>query len=802
MIAYSAEQRRDADRRHRERSHDADPAALQATLRRGLLVMTVAVILPISEAEKNPWPLGVAVVAAIGGEIARSITRPRRVPRVFLNVLALACVVYLFSEMFLFKEPAPSVLALAHFLIFLACCKFLEPIRYRDAAVILIIDLLMLIIGGLVSGSVSFGLVLTLALTYGMYWLIRFHQQRERFAVAARAGPLYAAQDLPMPSRLSIAGLAAFFGAILVGTSAAAFVIMPRGLSRQLFGRIQSPISAAVTGYTDQVELRSGGLLESDIPVMRVRLTRDGEPIGGDDFPLYLRGRTFDCYTHGRWITRATPVVSQINAAPLDEPRNLASSAESLPASALITQNIWLEANKGPWIFCLYPPLQIAAGENSPIEQNCDDLSLMLRRYRRQAVHYFVTSPAEVTPRVARTIESEYGLRHAELTHNRPSARSPWPARGAKPPTSIIPSDIPPAIRRVARQLAEPIGDPQNPATHARIAARIREYLSNSPFEHTLNPVSYESDRDRVEQFLLEKRRGHCEFFASAMTLLCQALDIPARVVNGYFGGEYNPVGTFFLVRQKDAHAWVEVYLPDRGWTTFDPSPPAAERAAGRARGILASIVGFGHYLQFEWVTFVVSFDADYRSQLFGRFEKWFRAIDESRGGLRSLWDIVLAILRGPPELAPRQRILYWVMLALALLMVLLLLRFFWKLALMLYEFAPKRSMQLATPRARDARFYDRMLLLLARRGFSKSSHTTPREFALQIAAKNPALSDVLRVTDAFYEVQYGRHTLSQSERARVQRVLEYLRDGRPFLARGEAGTPGDGGTGHDATNH
>jgi len=767
------------------RSQDIDPAAMPASLRRGLLVLTIAAILPVAEAEKNPWPLAVALLAALGGEIARSITRPRRVPRAFLNVMALACVVYLFSEMFLVPEPAPSVLALAHFLIFLACCKFLEPIRYRDAAVILIINLLMLVIGGLVSGSVTFAVVLAVILTYGMYWLIRFHQQRERFAIAGRAPDIQFAGDLPAPSRLAVAGLALFFGGILIASSAAAFVIVPRGLSRQLFGRFQAPISAAVTGYTDQVELRSGGLLESDVPVMRVRLTRDGEPVGGDDYPLYLRGRTFDCYTHGRWVTRASPVLNQINPAPLDEPRNLSAAAGALPPAALVTQNIWLEANKGPWLFCLYPPLQVAAGENSPIEQNCDDLSLLLRRYRRQAVHYVITSAADVTPRVARTLESEYGLRHSELTQRRRSARSPWPASGMQPPTSVIPSDIPPAVRRLARELAGPAGDVRDPQTHERIAARFREYLSQSPFEYTLSPVGYDNDADRVEQFLLQKHRGHCEFFASAMTLLCQAVDIPARVVNGYFGGDYNPVGAFFLIRQKDAHAWVEVFLPDRGWTSFDPSPPAADRAARRSTGLLAVLAGFAQYLQFEWVTFVVSFDADFRSQLFGRLERWFQAIDESRGGLRYVYDVLLAIVRGPPELEPRQRILYWIMLALGLLMVALLLRFFWKLALMLFEFLPKRPAHLAAPRQKDARFYDRMLLLLERRGYARPAQATPREFADDVAAREPALKDIRRVTEAFYEVQFGGRPLAQSDRARIQRIIEFLRDGRPLLPRG-----------------
>src|SRR5262249_23539178 len=147
-------------------------------------------------------------------------------------------------------------------------------------------------------------------------------------------------------------------------------------------------------------------------------------------------------------------------------------------------------------------------------------------------------------------------------------------------------------------------------------------------------------------------------------------------------------------------------------------------------RGLLARIAGIAEYLQFEWVTFVVSFDAEYRRQIFGAFEHWFLRIDESRSGLAFAYDVLIRFLRGPAELLPRQRLLYWCVLALVLLMVALILRLFWKLALMGREFFPRKSDHRTGPRHPDARFYDRMLLLLRRRGFVKPASATPAEFA------------------------------------------------------------------------
>jgi transglutaminase-like putative cysteine protease len=107
-----------------------------------------------------------------------------------------------------------------------------------------------------------------------------------------------------------------------------------------------------------------------------------------------------------------------------------------------------------------------------------------------------------------------------------------------------------------------------------RLVERALTMFRKQPFRYTLRPP--QSARDSVDDFLFEQRAGFCEHFAAAFVVLMRALGIPARVVTGYQGGERNPIDGRWLVRQADAHAWAEVWLPGRGWQRVDPTAAVA----------------------------------------------------------------------------------------------------------------------------------------------------------------------------------------------------------------------------------
>jgi hypothetical protein len=102
----------------------------------------------------------------------------------------------------------------------------------------------------------------------------------------------------------------------------------------------------------------------------------------------------------------------------------------------------------------------------------------------------------------------------------------------------------------------------------------VLDHFRNGGFRYTLEPPLL--GRDSVDDFLFDTRLGYCEHYASAFVVLMRALDVPARVVTGYQGGEMNPVDGFMTVRQSDAHAWAEVWLAGRGWTRIDPTAVVA----------------------------------------------------------------------------------------------------------------------------------------------------------------------------------------------------------------------------------
>jgi hypothetical protein len=111
------------------------------------------------------------------------------------------------------------------------------------------------------------------------------------------------------------------------------------------------------------------------------------------------------------------------------------------------------------------------------------------------------------------------------------------------------------------------------------IVERAMDYLRGQPFQYTLTPPALGAQP--VDEFLFETREGFCEHYASALTFLLRAAGLPARVVMGYQGGEFNALGGYYIVRQSDAHAWTEVWLEDEGWVRVDAvAAVAPERVA------------------------------------------------------------------------------------------------------------------------------------------------------------------------------------------------------------------------------
>lgn len=174
---------------------------------------------------------------------------------------------------------------------------------------------------------------------------------------------------------------------------------------------------------------------------------------------------------------------------------------------------------------------------------------------------------------------------------------------------------LPPEIDRArleayARQVLREF-DPQfDPRSDPKKAATVLEEHLSTQFAYSLEGSP--GGTRPLETFLFERKRGHCELFASAMVLLLRTVGVPARLVTGFRGGEYNEFSQSYTVRQSMAHAWVEVFT-GYGWKAYDPTPPEG-RGSGAALGQMGALAD---WIQLRWYAGVIAFDSrDQRSLL------------------------------------------------------------------------------------------------------------------------------------------------------------------------------------------
>ena len=163
------------------------------------------------------------------------------------------------------------------------------------------------------------------------------------------------------------------------------------------------------------------------------------------------------------------------------------------------------------------------------------------------------------------------------------------------------------------RQLTESIVGGRSLAGGAG-AHCIENYLRTN-YGYTLELPKTEPD-DPLAFFLFHRKKGHCEYFASSMAVMLRVLGIPSRVITGFQSGVYNPISGSQLIRSSDAHSWVEAWLPDRGWTTFDPTPPDPN-ATG-----LSAWTRFGFYadaVDVFWQDWVLNYNLERQLQLASR---------------------------------------------------------------------------------------------------------------------------------------------------------------------------------------
>jgi hypothetical protein len=295
-------------------------------------------------------------------------------------------------------------------------------------------------------------------------------------------------------------------------------------------------------------------------------------------------------------------------------------------------------------------------------------------------------------------------------------------------------------------------------------ARAIEDYL-HANFGYTLDLPAAMPD-DPIAFFLLDIKKGHCEFFASAMAVMLRSIGIPARLVNGFLQGSFNELSGQYTVRASDAHTWVEVYFPAYGWVGFDPTPPAGRSSQALLFGRISLYLDA---FQTFWEEWVINYDILHQVTLARRLERSSRDLSrDSRQYFREQYRAMVGFVRLRTEAVLQNRAAALVLLltgfaaVLAFLQRKLISRWFRERLMLRHARNGKTSPEDATLA------YLRLLRLLERSGFRKAPAQTPTEFALSVP--EPAGPLVRSFTSLYLRSRFGR--LTEDPKRHVEAVL------------------------------
>ena len=374
------------------------------------------------------------------------------------------------------------------------------------------------------------------------------------------------------------------------------FVLFPR-VDGPLWGMPTDAYSAK-TGLTDVMAPGSfGRLSESREMAFRVRFT------GRVPAPAerYWRGPVLGMFDGRAWI-------------PLPQRRATGSRPSFEPSSA-VDYVVTLEPSNRPWLFALDMTLSKPTSNAPLAPQVRSDLQVISETLIHERVLYTARSYTRYRVGV-----DEARIRLQDWLELPP---------GFNPRTHAFAAKMQVDEDRAEAASGHTLSEHDR---NRKLVAAVLSMIRRQAFVYTLDPPAL--GRDSVDEFLFETRRGYCEHYSSAFAVLMRALDIPARVVTGYQGGEMNPVDGFLEVRQRDAHAWDEVWIAGEGWVRVDPTgaiaPDRIERGAAEAldasRGIgiegswLSSLVSKTRFnfdaIGNAWNQWVLAYNADRQSGL------------------------------------------------------------------------------------------------------------------------------------------------------------------------------------------
>lgn len=771
---------------------------LNQRFRRLVFAQVLTGIVAFGIAEPNPGLLLVAGSLALLSWYVTEGPGGRPLPRWAINLMSLGAVAWLLLD--LFTRGGNVVVAMGHFTMWLQILLLYAEKSNREYAQLLVLSLMTMIGASILSVSMLYGLLLAGYCGLGLVTLLYFHLKVTWDAVtdatrsAAPPGRL-----VPPPPPMVGRGhqwhfrfLTLVIGFVCTAVAVAVFVATPRSSDGPMNSDTRTALAPKQTGFNTQVQL--GGDAPgpgSREPVLNMQVTLHDGTIG-EPMVFLLRGAALDHYntqTH-TWVRsfdagrydRTTPV-SQ-------EGRILVETGDGPMYSGTIT----LRQSGLQNLFTVFPVTQIASESFHEVTFNALDSQLSANP-APGAVIYTIGWPlqselaAPPVPRLEPVERRGHWRRGGDRSRHRGERdidrRMRRPVREAVDPQSDYARGWEVQRERIAnmaQRILEPLGLTRDPEAlyderDDRIAAALERYLRDN-FQYSLKNPAVPANTDPLAEFLFKQRRGYCELFAAGHAALCRSIGMQVRVVTGYRVSEYNRLGGYFVVRQSHAHAWTEVNLgPQRGWRTYDATPPADVRAVHHVeRTWLSGIREMYELIEYEWIRSVVAYDQRTRNAVIDDIQKsigspgdqatWSGQVASFIVNIRDIWKI------DPANYTLIFVIVILLAIAVASLVRTMMVRRKRLVALQLTALPRSKRRGLAS----RLRFYLTMLDMLERYGYVRPQWQSPFSFAQELAEANPMRFDpVVALTEIFYEIRFGHRTPDAERRQRIKAHLKQL---------------------------
>lgn len=436
-----------------------------------------------------------------------------------------------------------AIVASTHLVLFIAAYQPIESVRTQNTSQRLLIASLIFTASVATATHIA---ILPFVVLFG-FFLLRQLMQLSHDETASMTGT-----GMPV---LPSSRAATFYvcGAMAIGI--VLFPLLPR-VRNPLLPGMSGPLDKAATGLSDSINLNEPRSIGNDATVVsRVWMGQEAIPFFT---PLRLKGTIYERFTNNTWLQGRRDFIlvdTSDGTARVARPEGFtrrASVQQRFPVGSRLFLPVGTYEVSGAG--------QLAEGPTRDI--------FSVWQSHRDTIAYDIAMAHSTTPRL---------------------------------PERVVVSNYPvtPAIGAMARQIA---GSETAPL---RQAAAIEQYLS-SRFRYVSDPSKI-GHAMTVDQFLLRDHRGHCEYFAAGMVALMTALNVPARIVGGFYGGTLNPLTGYFVIRREDAHAWVEVW-DGQAWQTFDPTP-ASLRPGNSDSGLLrVYAAALSDWVNYFWDRHILTF--------------------------------------------------------------------------------------------------------------------------------------------------------------------------------------------------